>query len=610
MKNTTKRLISAVLAVLMLVSASLLLASCETSSEIGNTNDNKAITITISAIKGDNTTDEAVALVQSALNAITEQQYNVHVVLQMFTKAEYQKKITAISRNLEKKFNEIAEAKPNLEDEAVLREIYANNKVVIDENADFDKKANGDIIVRDESGVISTLYPTLAGEQADIILVNGLSMYNDMIKVTSSKDNYLLQLDALISNNIPIVRKYVNAQTLSRVNKASGGTYAIPNNRVYGEYEYMLIDRELFDKYDYDIDSITQASDIDQFVYDVAEKEKDYAPVYNYYGLKWLTFYETDPALLVKPAVNTVDTAVSQYPTNILGYSLFKKVTSMLYNLKKDYGYEYNKTKEVDFDSKWGIAFMSGDSTIPATYSDDYYVVTLQTPFIDNTMYDSMYGLSKYCQYPDRCCDILSLLETDPTFVNILAYGIEGAHYDTDKNGLIVNRSSDWDFDITLAGNNFLLRQNENMTPEELNYSADEWKNGKAQNSKATLSIYAGFELLFDTDQDHIDPETGKQYVDEETGSPISYLLVKDTVDGVNKLSKSTFKSIENFNGSYEDSSGNTIECSMDEYLTYLAGQVGKNKYYLNATLGGSFKRNTTWSPQGQYTAFFLRVYG
>jgi len=290
-------------------------------------------------------------------------------------------------------------------------------------------------------------------------------------------------------------------------------------------------------------------------------------------------------------------------PSNIFNISTFKNTMNMLHNLK-EMGYTYLDTDKVDFNTKFAVAFMPGDTTVPKDLKDDYYVVTLQKPYIDNTMFESMYGISAFSQYPDRCLQILQLFNTNPDFVNTLAYGVKDTHYELDENKMVVNRSDDWSIDTKYAGNNFLLYQNEDMTEQELAYSANNWELGKLQNNAAFITPFCGFELKHDTDKDHLD-ESGNPLKNAD-GKVIEYMLVDDILKGLDEYSKEIFTKLENYDENCVDpETGKKL--SYMEYMKLLYDESGQNEFKKLAVPDKASENEFT--PADQYAAWFIKYY-
>jgi ABC-type glycerol-3-phosphate transport system substrate-binding protein len=92
--NLARRVLGAMLSILMLTS---LLVACDTTGNVTSTESAKAMTITLTMIKEEGMTQDGIDKVQAALNEITENRYNTHVVLQMFTAEEYAAKVIEMS---------------------------------------------------------------------------------------------------------------------------------------------------------------------------------------------------------------------------------------------------------------------------------------------------------------------------------------------------------------------------------------------------------------------------------------------------------------------------------------------------------------------------------
>ena len=117
------------------------------------------------------------------------------------------------------------------------------------------------------------MYPELEKHQIDIIYLSGFERYNDFI------DNEWIQpLDEEIAGASRKLTDYISATLLGGV-QIEGSTYAIPNNVSIGEYTYMTIDKELFDKYYYNITDIEDVLDCRYFLADVVKYEPDVLPL-------------------------------------------------------------------------------------------------------------------------------------------------------------------------------------------------------------------------------------------------------------------------------------------------------------------------------------------
>ena len=108
-----RRLTSAALALIMAATA-VTAASCGQEDNLDSVGEDKianATTLNIWGIKGEGTTDEAIAAVEEAMSEITQAQFNTAIKLELYTEAEYDKM-------LEKRMDEIQEQLDKEEAEA------------------------------------------------------------------------------------------------------------------------------------------------------------------------------------------------------------------------------------------------------------------------------------------------------------------------------------------------------------------------------------------------------------------------------------------------------------------------------------------------------------
>lgn len=402
--------------------------------------------------------------------------------------------------------------------------------------------------------------------QLDIVLIPSLSLYDKLVygyeeKEKDDKGNettknipYLTVLgregetpfDALLDKYVPSyatsARKALNL--IFRSDTTGKLSYAIPNNTYFGSYRYLLINKELFDKYQYDLSTVNSMSDLLSFVNDLLVNKEPVSPLYSYAGYGWQSFLGEDSVLSI-PVANSYNTEVPEQPAPVFASSAYRQELSVLRNLKNA-GYTWSENEDISvesIDKPFGVAVVRGDSTIPEQYKDKYYVRVFEKPQLTSEMYNGMYGISSGCAYPARAMEILTLLSTNADIVNLLAYGVEGAHYDLSSGGMVTNRSKDYRINIRYAGNMFLLRQNNEMDEKTLRYSANNWELAKLQNRDLVLNPYCGFEVKM-TDS------------------------VPSLLENVKELNDKIHEELENYD-KYVQEGG---ELTYDEYLQSLGG--------------------------------------
>ena len=294
----------------MLVGTALSFAGCgDESQKIYSESKPKAMTISITTVydydENSASQREALKQVQDALNLITETKYNTHVVINAMSSEDYMENVLETSKNIlgevageEEPMKELTNAKSDAEKTAKRQAIldkrkYASKYQVYQSN-EWKDAANTDKVYLDENGRYKTIYPSVdkegnyneKGAQLDIVLVNSAEMYNKMVF-----NNYLYLIDSTLSGDSTgtnLISKFVNEYVHDYVDmdlSASDETsdlYAVPNNAVFGEYGYIVVNKKLFDAYGYDINfdysNVVQGSkacddfsDFENFVMNIAK---------------------------------------------------------------------------------------------------------------------------------------------------------------------------------------------------------------------------------------------------------------------------------------------------------------------------------------------------
>ncbi|MBQ9129578.1 MAG: hypothetical protein IJX59_02300, partial [Clostridia bacterium] len=257
-----KRVLSFVLCLAILTTTLLTLTACPNSTtKVGEVGDAVAQTLVIAAIKDEKTTDEALLAVQDKLNEITEAEYNTHVILKFFTADEYAQKILEMSQRLAAKQQEYEDqltgsenvSDPRQYDEEMLKELGVTEGM---------KAQNGDYYYLGEYDTPITVYPTVSDDQLDIVFIDSIDTYYKLME-----NRYITCLNSDISAN-GAFRKYTSNTLLNRVYQMCNGrervfatdrqaqlgdAYAIPNNYVTESTNFLLINKKLYDHYNYDI---------------------------------------------------------------------------------------------------------------------------------------------------------------------------------------------------------------------------------------------------------------------------------------------------------------------------------------------------------------------
>lgn len=614
----SRRAICLLLCAIMVVP--MLLTAC--GGAIANEGDEgakTAQTLTISLIKEEGMTEEAITLVENAINEITEGQYNTHIELQMFTADEYQNKIISMSQELH-----MNEAGPG--------SAYISSEVILEEGKEYKKQANGDTVEIDEANRTHTIYPTLTNTQLDIVLIDSAETYSKLV-AGAEMTPYLASLSASMGSLGTDMKKHINTTTLNHMSKLNEELYAIPNNSYYGEYSYMFVNKKYVDAFNYDVDLMTDFAATKNFLNDIVTTAdyENVTPVYNFPGFDWLTYLGFESPLSARPAY-TFDVATPFVITDIMATTYYSTCMQMLYDFSKS-GKTYVDSETIDFTKDFAVAFMKGDHNVPEEYADsnndgvdDYYVVTLSRPYVGNELFDSMYAVSAFTKNVDRSFEILSLLQTNETIVNLLAYGIEDVHYEIVNDMVVYAEDTGYKVNYKYAGNNFLLLPNDKMDETTLKYAENDWAFAKEHNNNLVISPYCGFVMDYASYTEYeenmllddgyilveLDDKSGVKVVNEKTGKDYEkagkttiYWYTDVILRRYQDMSAEYMERMEDFEAASEYD-------SYAEYLKALAAEFEATDEYSQVT-GNASKTNDTYSnaysPSSQYRAFWMKVY-
>ena len=540
-----RKRISGLLICAMLISFVMILTSCGDAGNVTTEVAKKPITITLSTI-GD-ATDEAVELVEKAINKITEGQYSVHIELNVIKESEYQ---ATIDKMLEANYN----------DEVVIGEYPEDYDP---ENPEGQRN----------------VYPVADKNQLDIFLIpDGWENY----KYYSANED-LCDLGMYLSEpSGKILNKYIPADVLD-VCKYEGGLYAIPSIMPYGDCEFLLVNKELYSAYSYSLDEKSLSSmTLDSFApflkdlaNDIADggviaAEKgidvsDVIPLYNVSSMSLLSLTGSKSVVAAQSGSDAGFDGTKLSPANIFSLASAKSVFKVVNDINSACGIMPTTDDSVDFNKNFAAGFMVGNMGIMEEYSDDYYVIKVGSPKVDeNEVYSGLYGVA-YCadEYSDRCMEIITAMNTDKELRNILAYGVKNEHYIISEDTGRVNVISDeYVMPIYRTGNAFLLMQNETMTAEELAISANAWKYAVAANATAKVSPYVRVRL---------DYSEGKENSTDE------YKVLSECKTELERLYDEIWVWISEYPEALDPTTGEPY--TFDNYIIELKSRLDKNVY-------------------------------
>ncbi|MBO5203482.1 MAG: hypothetical protein J6B72_02590 [Clostridia bacterium] len=366
----------------------------------------------------------------------------------------------------------------------------------------------------DEWGVTQIKYPEIDSFQVDIFYMSGYAKFAEYMEM-----GMLSRLDEELSSASKLLNDYITPSYLSYMKSLNDGTYAIPNNAAIGEYTYLLLNKDVLAKTRYNTNnglanftSLT-CDAVQDVLGQVADEYKDYVPLYSCLGENGLAvsgvkYWGTDADGVLSNDFSVLGSEYlvgSKYKTqesymasvgSILNVSSFN---DQLKTLKKYKTLGYFGTEQDLKDGKAAVAYMQGSPDVAAAYSDKYEAVVIGKPTLTTEdVYRNMFAVSTYTISLSRSMEIVTYLNTNEDFRNLILYGIEDENYELvnsdylDAEGTpykVVRRlNNNYMMDVNKTGNALIAYTLDGGDPT-LNDLL------KKQNNDAVISITMGFRL-------------------------------------------------------------------------------------------------------------------
>ncbi len=620
-----KKLLCFLVAVICVLPLSF--AGCSDDEDVETNTGTKPLTLNLYGITNESTTEEAIQQVQAEMNQYTEGKFNTHIVLHLYPEDEYYDMLDAKLADIERiKKEEEEEAKRKKQQQA------ANQAAGITAAATETTAPETDAETYEDSGVVKPVYPEETQTQLDIFMVQGTTHLNRY-----KEAGYLSSLSESLANSSKILNRYISAGLWATVSLdgtanldgtvTKGTVYGVPNNYVAGDYTYLLVNKELAQKYYYSAADVSTLPTLANFLDDVATNHPDYIPLYNepVFSAAYLT---EEPSLIGGVIYNTTTGFSRLTPRNLLGTSAFQTYWQQLYNFRKA-GYitvgDYYAmpVDEKGNPEKVGAAFLKGNASIPEQYEEDYFVIPYANPFASaSERPGTIFCVSTFTANVDRCMEIITALQTVSSFRNTFQYGVENVHHVVDEyTGMISYLNDSYSMNPEDTGNLFILSPNDTMSEQMLKLAENNWALGKQQLRDTITSPYAMFNFRIITEDNYktdsyvyaeeykaaleaAKEEQGSDFKEEEFeyDAPYSPGVFTDTIlNELSKLSQEYLARIEDFE-EYVGEDGEVV--TIRDYIRSLRTEFEQNEYYKMLV-----DSKNADSPSAQYDSWYT-TYG
>ncbi len=144
----------------------------------------------------------------------------------------------------------------------------------------------------------------------------------------------------------------------------------------------------------------------------------------------------------------------------------------------------------------FAVAIVKGGADLADKYGEKYAMVMLDAPTADfSKMFDNLFAVPTASANLERAMEVITLLNTDAEFRNLVQYGIVDENYTVNtveiggkKYPQVERLNNYYMMDIEKTGNLFIAYPDTTMP-------ANVWEYGKLQNSHSRLDVLASFDI-------------------------------------------------------------------------------------------------------------------
>lgn len=510
-KIMNKKLLCLLLGVLMLMSITL--TSCsektkdEQASDIQEEASKDAVTLSMYLMSEKPVHPDTAAAIENEVNKITKAKFTTQMKLYFYTEDEYYQK---------------------LEDSFAARDAAKANGTLSSDAASTEEDTSSE-----GGSAVEIKYPTIAGYQVDIFYFGGMERYQ---KYASDGRLSNLSFELSETGGSNSIRKYVSPHFLTAL-QAMGGKQgqlnALPTNKTIGEYTYLLLNKEALKEAKRQVENVA----LDKSLYTslTCDDTQDFLNyVHTYLNTSYAPLYTnlTEEALLINNLKfwgvddsGSLSDAFSVLGNYMDGSATFQDAgaySAQMGNLFENEQfvsdlttlnqYKVNGYYQPEGDTRaFAVGYVKGGAELEAVYGDDYEMIVLEKPTLDaEAVYSDLFGVAYCTTDVARSMEILTYLNTNESFRNLLLYGVEGTHYqlnhvnskgeavEEDSEGerypvvkrLLVDSEYEYKMSVHRTGNELLAYPEEGTAPTVNEY-------GVKQNRDARIDLYCGFTVNY-----------------------------------------------------------------------------------------------------------------
>ena len=328
---------------------------------------------------------------------------------------------------------------------------------------------------------------TNSGEYFDILFTDQ-SRYSS--EVTTG---VLMDITELLPEAAPDLYSMI-PEDYWRAVSVNGAIYGVPTYKDSSITEYFIWDKDVADKYDIDIESITTFEDLAPALAKIKEGEGGNPYYMSKAGADFLVtaYYDQLGAGLSALGVRYDDetkTVVNPLEDEDI-LSKLDIVHQMYVDgiINGDAPTSDDANKYRTFFTAQGWSGAAASTWGPNNGIDNCVAVQYGDTVVSNTsVRGSISAIYSGCEHPDKALALLQLVNTDSKVRDWLYYGVEGENFEYTENGTVRKLNTDWSMAGYTQGTFFAVTDQEG--------SEGQWEEVKALNEAATPSIMLGFEM-------------------------------------------------------------------------------------------------------------------
>ena len=277
-----------------------------------------------------------------------------------------------------------------------------------------------------------------SGKDYDLYFTGYLNDYHQAVL-----NGGLYDITELLDEYAPDLKNSIPEYVIDAA-KVDGRIYGIPNHQMICNPSILLTYKDLAEKYSFDFESVKYIEDIEPYLEMIKQGEPDmyaYRPSITHWYRPVYEFVMDNTNCVIKKDGSSADVELL-YETEEFKNGL-KKIREWY---KK--GYIRSDVASVGDDStdryncKYGVVTetwdYSSDVLTKEEYGKECIFGFIEEPYVQrHSSLLAMVSVGVNTKHPEKCVQLINLLNTDKEFYNLICNGIEGKHYNLTEDNKV-----------------------------------------------------------------------------------------------------------------------------------------------------------------------------